>query len=376
MEEKIKKLLNKIIEILSVIDEDYVSILFNILNGDSEYDKLFFKYVNDYDLDERTAKNDCIKYLSCHDIFKINNKQISNHNELVNSSFDNIYDEICNSLMSYYESIVDLKKGCIDKRCENLHIKLYLLAIYCKYYNYYLNYISEYELFDYSDPFYEIYNDIINSSNMFEMIYIFNYNVDNILITFNNYISLSKSIIDEINIFSISTNFEKILFKIYPPTVFSFRKHYGYKFDDEKIDSIIVGEKTLEIINDLIRDYYSCNCKKIYENALIIINSKKNDENIYSWMMFLITNVYENLILHSNSDIECKYISIIENCKDYKLLINNKNFMCFILKKFYEYNSLVFDEQSLKDLNKNLSQDKKKVLKKINPFFNQEENYL
>ena len=50
--------------------------------------------------------------------------------------------------------------------------------------------------------------------------------------------------------------------------------------------------------------------------------------------------------------------------------------MCFILKKFYEYNSLVFDEQSLKDLNKNLSQDKKKVLKKINPFFNQEENYL
>ena len=75
-----------------------------------------------------------------------------------------------------------------EKNVENIHIKLYLLTIFFEYYNYYLDYIYNYELFDYNDEYYEVYNDIINSNDIMELINIFDENVDNILIMYNNYI--------------------------------------------------------------------------------------------------------------------------------------------------------------------------------------------
>ena len=400
-EEKIKLLLSKLKELLSVLDDNYIDKIYNILIQDSDYDRLFYHYVKEYKINQSDAKILCCNYiLSKTKSDKLKKEYIYNYfsnniDESINScecegNYSNIYDDIDFGLLSFYENLNDLKEGLYDnesigmlninygfeKNVENIHIKLYLLTIFFEYYNYYLDYIYNYELFNYNDEYYEVYNDIINSNDIMELINIFDENVDNILIMYNNYISLSKKQIDEIHVNSIKNNQVNTLFRIYPPVIFAFRKYYGYKFKDEKIDSIRLGEKTLEILNDLIKDSYGNEYNSVYEKALIIIGAKDDVENIDFWLMSLISNVYEHLLLEKEKEENCKYISIIENNEDYKLLINNKHFMCFILKKFYEYNSLVFDEKSLNDLNNSISLDKKKVLEKINPFYNQEKNYL
>ncbi len=56
--------------------------------------------------------------------------------------------------------------------------------------------------------------------------------------------------------------------------------------------------------------------------------------------------------------------------------MKNKSFICYIIKKFYEYNNEIYDEKSLFDLNSKISIEKKKLVKKLNPYYNQEENYL
>ena len=404
MEEKnISLLLDKLKETLSIIDDNYIDKIYNILINKSEYDKLFFKYASNYNLDKKNIKEICIKYISKNtksniftkrDIVKYYNvnieEKLGNKIDLKDVFFSNIYDEIDFGITSFYENLDDLKKGLYDnsslgmfdikygikKPIENLHIKLYLLTIYLEYYNYYLNYIPESVFFDYEDSFYEIYNDLLNSTNMYELISIFNDNIDDILITYNNYTILSKNEIDKIHINSVKTDIVKKIFEIYPPAIFAFRKYYGYKFNDEKIDSIRIGEKTLEIINDLIRESNGIICKSIYEKSLLIINSKEYSENVYNWMMFLITNVYEHLLVEKSSIESNKYISIIENSNDYRILIKNKSFICDIIKKFYEYNNEVYDEKSLCDLNNKISIEKKKVIERINPYYNQEENYL
>ena len=404
MEEKnISSLLDKLKEILSIIDDNYIDKIYDILINESEYDKLIFKYASNYNLDKKNIKDLCMKYIlkstrsnnfTKKDLVKYYNndieENIDNKIDLKAVSYSNIYDEIDFGLTSFYESADDLKKGLYDndsigmfdikykisKPIENLHIKLYLLTIYLEYYNYYLNYIPESVFFDYEDSFYKIYNDLLNSTDMFELISIFNENIGDILITYNNYAILSKNEIDKIHINSIKTDIVKKLFEIYPPVIFVFRKYYGHKFNDEKIDSIRIGEKTLEIINDLIRESNGVVCKDIYEKSLLIINSKEHSENIYNWMMFLITNVYEHLLLEKQSKESNKYISIIENSNDYKMIMKNKSFICYIMKKFYEYNNEIYDEKSLCALNKKISKEKKEVIKRINPYYKQEENYL
>ena len=402
-EENIRLLLDKLKETLSIIDDKYIDKIYNILISDSDYDKLFFKYVNDYKLDKNNIKQECIKYIlkntkssffNKNDITNYYNGNIEekkeNNIELKNVFFSNIYDEIDFGLTSFYESAYDLKKGLYDndsigmfdikyginKSVENIHIKLYLLTVYLEYYNYYLNYIPESVFFDYNDSFYEIYNDLLDTKDTFELINIFNENIDEILTTYNNYVTLKKNEIDNIHINSINTNIVNNLFNIYPPAIFAFRKYYGYKFNDEKIDSIRLGEITLEIVNNLIKESNGFIHKNIFKKTLLIINSKEYSENIYYWMMVLISNVYEHLLLDNKTKESNNYISVIENSNDYKNLMEDKKFMCYIIKKFYEYNHELFDEKALCDLNNKISIEKKKVIKKINPYYNQEENYL
>ena len=402
-EKNICLLLDKLKETLSIIDDNYVDKIYNIMINESEYDKLFYKYASSYNLNKKNIKEQCKEYIlkstksnifTKKNILKYYNynteEKLDNKIDLKDFSFSNIYDEIDSGLTSFYESADDLKQGLSDnssigmfdikygikKNIENLHIKLYLLTIYLEYYNYYLNYIPESVFFDYDDSFYELYNDLLNSTDIFELFSIFNENIDDILITYNNYAVLSKNEIDKIHINSIETDIVKKLVEIYPPVIFAFRKYYGYKFNDEKIDSIRLGEKTIEIINDLIRESNGFVCKNIYEKSLLIINSEEYSENIYNWMMVLITNVYEHLLLEKSSTETNKYISIIENSQDFKMLMKNKSFICYIIKKFYEYNNEIYDEKSLFDLNSKISIEKKKLVKKLNPYYNQEENYL
>ena len=57
--EKIDELLLELKRVLSVIDDNYIVKIKSILDGDSEYDRLFYHYVDNLGIDKKIAKKLC-----------------------------------------------------------------------------------------------------------------------------------------------------------------------------------------------------------------------------------------------------------------------------------------------------------------------------
>ena len=90
---------------------------------------------------------------------------------------------------------------------------------------------------------------------------------------------------------------------------------------------------------------------------------------------YLCSNVYENIKLKNNYDNdELTFIKVVEENVMLNRLFNYECLLEYIIKKFYEFNSEIYDKQVLKNLRDNTNERDKVLLKRINPFYEEIEN--
>lgn len=157
--DKIDELLLEIKRVLSIIDDNYIIKIKSILDGDSEYDKLFYHHVDRLGIDRKIAKRLCIekvekvtRYIDTNnrlkDYYRI--KQINDKD----SVFTDLYHIIDDNLQNYYDDIDELQELIINKSEvinglnaaydinvleEIIYIKLYLSGIVYEYMNSYID---------------------------------------------------------------------------------------------------------------------------------------------------------------------------------------------------------------------------------------------
>ena len=148
-------------------------------------------------------------------------------------------------------------------------------------------------------------------------------------------------------------------------------------YNNEELKSIEIGRITIRVINDMIKDSYDGinSFNSIIKNTVKIIKSSSMDYNIDKWLKYLCSNVYENIKLKNSCDNdELIFIKVVEENEMLNNLFNYEYLLEYIIKKFYEFNSELYDEQVLKELRDNTCERDKVLLKRINPFFEEIEN--
>ena len=148
-------------------------------------------------------------------------------------------------------------------------------------------------------------------------------------------------------------------------------------YNNEELKSIEIGKITIRVINDMIKDSYDGINKfnDVIKNTVKIIKSSSMDYNIDKWLKYLCSNVYENIKLKNNYDNdELIFIKVVEENVMLNNLFNYEYLLEYIIKKFYEFNSEIYDKQVLKNLRDNTNERDKVLLKRINPFYEEIEN--
>ena len=97
--------------------------------------------------------------------------------------------------------------------------------------------------------------------------------------------------------------------------------------------------------------------------------------NIDKWLKYLCSNVYENIKLKNSYDKdELSFIKVVNNNAIVNSIFNYEYLVEYIIKKFYEFNSEIYDKKVLKDLRDNTTESDKILIKRINPFYEEIEN--
>ena len=120
---------------------------------------------------------------------------------------------------------------------------------------------------------------------------------------------------------------------------------------------------------------YKYNFNDVIKNAISIIKSFLMDYNVDKWIKFLCSNVYENIKLKDNYDKdEISFIEVVSDNTIVNSIINYEHVVEQVIKKFYEFNSEIYDEKVLKKLRDNTCDSDKILIKRINPFYEEIEN--
>ena len=394
--DNIDNLLLELKRVLSVVDDNYISNIALILKDDSEYDRLFYHYADLCGVDKEYAKSMCID--------KINgsNKNISEclfdyyAVKDINSSsaiFTDLYKIIDDNLEYYSNNVDDLQdliennKGIIDGLKEfygiNIieeitYIKLYLSSVFYSYMATYINIVDTDDYYvDEDTRFIDIYNSLNEVINVNEVIDIFNNNIDEVLDIFYIYSTLDKKGKDAIITNIINKNKINNVINICPFSIMMYKRYFSMYYNNEELKSIEIGRITIRVINDMIKDSYDGinSFNSIIKNTVKIIKSSSMDYNIDKWLKYLCSNVYENIKLKNSCDNdELIFIKVVEENEMLNNLFNYEYLLEYIIKKFYEFNSELYDEQVLKELRDNTCERDKVLLKRINPFFEEIEN--
>ena len=394
--DNVDKLLLELKRILSVVDDEYVTKIALILRWSSEYDRLFYKCADICGVDKKRAQSMCID--------KINgiNKDISmslfDYYALkdINSDtvfFTDLYKIIDDNLEYYYNDIDELQeliennKSVIDglnelyginKNEEINYIKLYLSSLFYSYMASYINIVDNVDYYvDEDTRFIEIYNSLNDIDNINEVISIFNSNIDEILDIFYIYSNLDKEGKDRVHTNIINKNKINNVINICPFSIMMYKRYFSMYYNNEELKSIEIGKITIRVINDMIKDSYDGinNFNDVIKNTVKIIKYSSMDYNIDNWLKYLCSNVYENIKLKNDYDNdELTFIKVVEENVMLNRLFNYECLLEYIIKKFYEFNSEIYDKQVLKKLRDNTSERDKVLLKKINPFYEEIEN--
>ena len=394
--DNVDNLLLELKRVLSIVDDNYITKIALILKLPSEYDRLFYHYADICGVDRNCAKRMCID--------KINgsNKDISKclfdyyAMKDINSDsaiFTDLY-KIIDDNLEYYsndvdglQDLIENSKGVIDGLNEfyginNIseinYIKLYLSSIFYGYMATYVNIVDTDDYYmDEDTRFIDIYNSLNDIDNINEVISIFNSNIDEILDIFYIYSSLDKKGKDAIITNIINKNKINNVINICPFSIMMYKRYFSMYYNNEELKSIEIGKITIRVINDMIKDSYDGinNFNDVIKNTVKIIKSSSMDYNIDKWLKYLCSNVYENIKLKNSYDEdELAFIKVVNNNIMLNSIFNYEYLVEYVIKKFYEFNSEIYDEQVLKELRDNTCDSDKTLIKKINPFYEEIEN--
>lgn len=390
--DKIDELLFELKRILSVIDNNYIFKIKSILDGDSDYDKLFYHYVNKIGIDSINAKkmcNDRIKEITNEKSRKNMLKDYYSIKELTddNAEFTDLYMIIDNNLQYYYDNIDELQTllinndSIIEGLCSNYgislndehnYIKMYLSSIFYEYMSSYIDVVDSDDYYlDQDTRYINVYHMLDHAQELKDVINIFDIYINEIIDIFYIYSQMDKHTMNLVHLKIIKSNKVKDLINICPFSIFMFKNYYNLYYNNEEVKSVEIGTLTLRIIEDLIKDAYnSGSFNNIIKNSLDIIKSSYMNYDIDKWLKYLCANVYENIIVKEKKEKE--ELMILDIVKDEDVFNNMIHQDCLqeiILKKFYEFNHEVYDIQSLKELrSRSINKDKAKI-KRINPFY-------
>ena len=394
--DNIDNLLLELKRVLSVIDDSYISKIVSILNGVSEYDRLFYHYVDLYGINKDSAKDKCI------DRINVSKKNISDclfdyylKNEINSDTaiFTDLYNIIDGNLEYYYDNVDELHEliennksiingldefYSINTNEEIIYIKLYLASIFYSYMSSYINLVDSDDYFiDVDTRYIDIYNLLDDIVDINEVINLFNGYIDEIIDIFYIYLSLDKKGKDKIHNNVINKNKINSVINICPFSIMMYKRYFNMYYTNEELKSIEIGKITIRVIDDMIKSAYNGNYSfdNIIKNTINIIKSSSMDYNIDKWLKYLCSNVYENIKLKDNYDQnELVFINVINDTNMISNIINQERLLEYVVRKFYEFNSSVYDEKVLKDLRDNTKESDKILIKRINPFYEEIEN--
>ena len=394
--DNVDKLLLELKRVLSVIDDEYITKIALILKLPSEYDRLFYHCADSCGVDRICAKSLCID--------KINgsNKEISkclfdyyatNDINSSNAIFTDLYKIIDENLEYYTNDVDDLQeliennRGVINGLNEfysiNIneeinYIKLYLSSIFYSYMATYINIVDSDDYYmDEDTRFIDIYNLLNDIENINEVISIFNSNIDEILDIFYIYSNLDKKGKDRVHTNIINKNKINNVINICPFSIMMYKRYFSMYYNNEELKCIEIGRITIRVIDDMIKDAYDCkyNFNDVIKNTVNIIKSSLMNYNIDKWLKYLCSNVYENIKLKNSYDKdELSFIKVVNNNAIVNSIFNYEYLVEYIIKKFYEFNSEIYDKKVLKDLRDNTTESDKILIKRINPFYEEIEN--
>ena len=394
--DNIDNLLLELKRILSILDGEYINKISLILKGESEYDRFFYHCASICGVDKEYAKS------LCFDKIKNGDKGISDclfdyyATKDINSDsvlFTDLYKVIDDSLDYYFNKVDELQeliennKSAIDGTNEFYGIDIYEEIIYIKlyltsiFYSYMATYINKVDADDYymdeDTRFIDIYNSLNECVSLSEVISIFNSNIDEILDIFYIYCNLDKKGKDSIHNNIIKKNIINNVIRICPFSIMMYKRYFSMYYNNEELKSIEIGRITIRVIDNMIKDAYDLkhNFNNIIKNAVSIIKSSLMNYNIDKWLKYLCSNVYENIKLKKSYDKdELVFIKAVEDNVMLDNIFNYEYLVEYIFKKFYEFNSEIYDEQVLKTLRDNTCDSDKILIKKINPFYEEIEN--
>ena len=391
--DKIDELLLEIKRVLSIIDDNYIIKIISILDGDSEYDKLFYHYVDRLGIDRKIAKRLCIdkvekvtRYIDTNnrlkDYYRI--KQINDKD----SVFTDLYHIIDDNLQNYYDDIDELQELIINKSEvinglnaiydinvleEIIYIKLYLSGIVYEYMNSYIDVVDCDDYYIDEDTRYiNIYNILGQINDVSDVIDIFDNYIYEIIDIYYMYLKLDKHGKDLIHLKIIKNNKMNELIKICPFCITMFKRYYNLYYNNEELKSIEIGNLTLRIVEDMIKESYNGTYKfeDIIKNTLKIIKSSSMNYDVDKWLSYLCANVYENIVTKGiKGKDEMVFLNAIKNSNTINGIIHQDIFQEYIVKKFYEFNNEIYDVSALKDLRSSERDKDKIIIKKLNPFY-------
>ena len=391
--DKIDELLLELKRVLSVIDDNYFVKIKSILDGDSEYDRLFYHYSDNLGIDKNSSKELCINRV------KELTRHINTNNRLrdyylireINDKdreFIDLYKIIDDNLQNYYDDIGELEDLIIKNTGvingfnsiydisileENNYVKLYLSSIFYEYMNSYIEVVDSDDYYVDEDTRYiNVYNLFGQVDDVKDVICIFDSYIDEIIDIYGLYINLDKHGQNLIHLKTIKSNKVKELIQICPFSIMMFKRYYNLYYNNEELKSIEIGNLTLRIIEDMIKDAYNgmYNFDDIIKNSLKIIKCSSMNYDIDKWLKYLCANVYENIIIKSIKDKdELVFLESIKNSNIINSIMHQDVLQEYIIKKFYEFNHEVYDIESLKDLRNSESNKDKIMIKRINPFY-------
>lgn len=168
------------------------------------------------------------------------------------------------------------------------------------------------------------------------------------------------------------------LFRIFPYMIFEYNSYYNLKFKSDDLECVVVGRSVLNILQDLSSQGKSkLSNNQLYLSCIQLIKANYQNINCLKVFKYIASNVYENICVKDevNSDEE-NYVDLIESAIDYEEMLENTELLAWIIYKFYEFNGDFFEENELRILKEKVGNKNKVYLKKLNPYYDEEEKYL
>lgn len=415
---------------LDIIRGNSLEKLILTLKYDSDYDNLFLSEAKKLNLNLTNVKDECVydilktyydtKKTLCDKNYKDKFVKISNEElrfiiedyfKIKELNFDNVtFKTIIHPLneeLDFYifrkekHNVIDIKgiikdlssnKNIlplmsdmlkINNREEKNLIKLLLTARFYQLVSYYLEYdfnsaLSE-NYYEIDEISYNIYDALDNINSLSQVINIFDIFNEKIIDAYVFFTNLSKKEKDSIINDIIECGKTRNIFKICPYLIFEYNSYYNLKFKSDELEIVNIGRNVLDIIENLKKQAYDGNIEfdEIYINSVEILISSYKDIDVEKTFKFIASNVYENICVKENINNEEKeYIKLIESTKNYDELFENLEFLSWLLYKFYYFNGEFFSQNILKEVINKLKEENKVYLKRLNPYYNEEEKYL